>query len=111
MVVVEDCTDGACRRCQRVRTLLDETLNLALLKKVEEKRISRHMVRKFFSQAGAWTKYQIATVIAGQLPEIAPRLLPVRNLWMSEDSRMSIFDAAAFALTYYYLEAKRGNSS
>ncbi len=44
------------------------------------------------------------TAIAGRLPALAPRLPPFRKPWMCEDYRMSIFDAASFALTFFYFE-------
>jgi len=40
-----------------------------------------------------------------RFPELAPRLPRFRKPWMSEDYRMSIFDAVAFGLTsikYFY---------
>jgi hypothetical protein len=35
-------------------------------------------------------------------PELAPRLSRFRKPWMSEDYRMSIFDAVALALTFFF---------
>jgi hypothetical protein len=35
------------------------------------------------------------------LPELAPYRPPRRKLWMSEDDRMAIFDAAALAATFF----------
>jgi hypothetical protein len=43
-------------------------------------------------------KDQIARLIVTRFPELAPRLPPERKPWTSEDTRMAIFDAAAFAL-------------
>jgi hypothetical protein len=39
--------------------------------------------------------------IAKRFPELAPRLPRFRKPWMSEDYRMSIFDAVAMALTLF----------
>jgi hypothetical protein len=39
--------------------------------------------------------------IAKRFPELALRLPRFRKPWMSEDYRMSIFDAAGFALAFY----------
>jgi hypothetical protein len=41
------------------------------------------------------------------LPELTARLPRVRKPWMSEDERMSIFDAAAMALTYFETRRRR----
>ena len=47
------------------------------------------------------TKREIAEAIVREFPELEPRLPPVRKIWMSEDVRMSIFDAAALAITFF----------
>jgi len=52
-------------------------------------------------------KNRIAGVIAERLPELAPWQPPFRKPWMSEDERMSIFDAVAFALTFFYFTNKQ----
>jgi len=50
----------------------------------------------------ATTKQEIAIAIAERFPELAPRLPRFRKPWMSEDYRMSIFDAVALALTFFF---------
>jgi hypothetical protein len=57
------------------------------------------------------TKHQIAVVIAGKFPELAPRLPPVRKPWMTEDARMAIFDAVALALAHYGRSRLERNST
>ena len=68
------------------------------------------MIRQAFSETGAVTKHEIAQVLAKDFPELAPRLPPVRRIWMTEDCRMAIFDAASLALTFFHFEtlADRG---
>src|SRR5439155_13223774 len=51
-----------------------------------------------FAAQGATTKHEVAGVIAGRFPELAPHRPKFRKPWMSEDERQAIFDAAAFAL-------------
>ena len=53
-----------------------------------------------FRRWGAQTKQERARMIADMLPILAPHLPPPRRPWMSEDSRMSIFSAAALAFTF-----------
>ena len=48
-------------------------------------------------------KNEIARFIAARFPELARSLPPERKPWMSEDSRMAIFDAAAFAFASFGL--------
>jgi Holliday junction resolvasome RuvABC endonuclease subunit len=102
MVVVEDCASRHCRRCLRVRELIGDILALAAERRVRSRAVSRAAVRKAFSRTGASTKHQIATTIAETFPELALNLPPYRTPWMSEDARMAIFDAVAFALSIFY---------
>lgn len=61
------------------------------------RRVSRRDVQERFAESGT-TKHEIAGAVARLFPELAPRLPPQRKPWMSEDRRMSIFDAVSFAL-------------
>jgi hypothetical protein len=45
-------------------------------------------------------KAQMAQIVAAQFPELRSRLPPERKPWMTEDTRMATFDAAAFGLTF-----------
>lgn len=60
---------------------------------------ARETVRTLFAGSSAFTKQQRAELLAVRFPELAPKLPPPRAVWSSEDSRMSIFDALALALT------------
>jgi hypothetical protein len=100
-LVVEDPSSADCRRWPRVQLLIRELTGQAARMNISARRISRAKVRKTFAASGASTKYEIARAIASRFPELAPRLPPERQPWMSEDTRMAIFDAAAFALTFF----------
>jgi len=90
------------RRCRRVQNLLAQMGELACPEGLKHRFISNSRIRKVFLTFGAVTKHQIAHVIAKQVPELAPRLPRYRKPWMSEDYRMSIFDATALTLCYLY---------
>jgi Holliday junction resolvasome RuvABC endonuclease subunit len=107
VLVVEDFAGRGSRRCKRVQELITRIIKLGSEKKVHIRNFSPLSVRKAFSDSGTFTKHQIATAIAQRLPELAPRLPPFRKCWMSEDYRMSIFDAVSFALTFFYFGEKR----
>ncbi len=107
VIVVEDHTGKGSRRCRRVQKLIHGILELASTKGMRSRCISRREVKKAFSQHDASNKHQIATAIAQRLPELEPRVPPYRKPWMSEDERMSIFDAIALALTFFYFENKK----
>ena len=58
-------------------------------------------MKECFASVGAGTKYEIAKAIATQIPAFAHRLPRLRKIWMSEDPRQSLFDAAALGLTFF----------
>lgn len=101
VVILEDYRGDGSRRCPRVQKLINAIVRLASRRNVRTRSFSREAVRRAFADAGALTKEQIAGVIAARHPELLPRLPPPRKLWMPEDVRMSIFDAAALALTFF----------
>lgn len=101
ILVLEDWESNHSRRCRRIEKLLNRIAKLAAQKGVRVKPVSIEKVHKGFASFGARTKYEIAHVVAILLPELAARLPRYREPWMSEDSRMAIFDAAALFLTYF----------
>jgi Holliday junction resolvasome RuvABC endonuclease subunit len=74
---------------------------LASKQKIRVRSFSRAKVKQAFSESGASNKQEIAIAIARRFPELAPRLPRFRKPWMSEDYRMSIFDAVALAVAYF----------
>jgi Holliday junction resolvasome RuvABC endonuclease subunit len=102
VVVVEDWQGRGSRRCLRIGNLIRAIRTMAERRRISTRCFSRFRVRQAFASWHAWTKYQIAIAIARQLPELKSRLPRYRKPWMSEDERMAIFDAVAFALTYFY---------
>ncbi len=111
VIVLEDTSAQASRRCSRVTGLIDDIAELALKGNVRVKRISKATVKEAFAECPTQTKYEIATAIGKRFPELASRVPPFRKLWMSEDYRMSIFDAVAFAVTGFHLQAKKVKDS
>lgn len=98
-LVVEDCAAQDSRRCDRVRRLIDAILNLAVERKIRTRRFSRRQVQRTFSKNRAASKHEIATVIAGRFPELAPHVPRYRKAWMSEDERQNVFDAVGLVIT------------
>ncbi len=101
VVVIEDHASRACRRRERARNLLRAIPLLVSSHSIVIRRVSVRSVRVTFSAIGVSTKYPIAAALASRYPELAPLLPRKRKPWMSEDDRMGIFDAAAFALAYF----------
>jgi hypothetical protein len=99
-VVVTEHPIKSPHRGERVRLLLADILTLATRKRKRRGGISRRQVRTRFSKLGRITKRRIAITISKQFPELEPRLPRLRKPWMSQDSRMAIFDSLALALTW-----------
>lgn len=106
VLILEDFTGDGSRKSPRVRRVIRSMARVANKRKIALASFSRSMIRQAFSEADAFTKHEIAKAIAGNLPELAPHLPPKRKLWMSEDYRMSIFDAASLALTFFHFEGQ-----
>ena len=100
-IVIEDFTENGARRSSRIRRLYRSLVHLAQTECVDLFRYSKTQVRHCFGSVGATTKYEIATAIARQIPAFEHRLPRVRKIWMSEDERQNLFDAAALGLTHY----------
>ena len=88
---------------------MSDVRKLAAGKNITVCAFSRGDIETSFSQFGACTKYQRAKLAVAQFPELAPRLPPLRKPWMSEDPRMSIFEAAALLMVYWYGRGEKAN--
>ena len=98
VVVLEDYDGHGSRRAKRIRVLINLVAAHATEERIPIASYSRSEVRACF---GLTTKRGIAEALVREFPELEPRLPPVRRIWMSEDVRMSIFDAAALAMTFF----------
>jgi hypothetical protein len=104
VIVIGDYQYKNCRRCVRIKVLLEDIATLALSKKVRLRTISRLAVRRAFSQYSTFDKHQIAIEIGGRFPELAAQVPPPRKPWKTQDARISIFDAVAFAFAFSILK-------
>jgi hypothetical protein len=107
VVVLEACDGRGSHRRRRVRSLIRSIRGLAARKGFRSRAFSRAEIRRAFAALAKATKHPIAVEIAQRFPELTARLPRVRKPWMSEDERMSIFDAAAMALTYFETRRRR----
>jgi len=99
VLVLEDIHHRSSRRWHRVRQLIGWFAREAHKHDVLVKRVTRREVQKHFSgYSGQPTKHRIALALADTFPELRERLPRVRKMWMTEDERMSIFDALAMAV-------------
>jgi hypothetical protein len=94
-IVVEDSTQS--KRGTRARRRIALLLRYAKSQDITTTSVSWVTVREAVGK-GLRTKYEIASRIASQFPELAVYLPQRRRAWESEDPRINIFDALAFAL-------------
>jgi Holliday junction resolvasome RuvABC endonuclease subunit len=99
VMVLEDTTAKGSRRSPRIKALTKRLVDLAERRTIEVALFSQEQVRRFFFGDADGTKHALAEIIAERFPEeLGFRLPPKRRDWMSEDSRMGIFEAVALAL-------------
>lgn len=102
IVILQDTSPEGTRRCWRIRHLNDAIAELVNSIGIETISFSRREVMGAFAGRAGTNKQSLAQTIAKHIPAFERYLPPPRKPWMSEDSRMSLFDAAALALTFFH---------
>jgi hypothetical protein len=100
-LVTEDADAPGSRRGPTARLVIRSIHDLARSHSLDVHRVPRRRVYEVFRDVGASNKHTIACAIASRFPELEPHRPRFRKPWMSEDQRMAIFDAAAFALSAF----------
>ena len=99
VMVLEDTATKGSSRTARIQALTKRLVAVAESRTIKVALFSRKQIRRFFFGDDQGTKHALAEIIAERFPEeLGFRLPPKRRPWMSEDSRMDIFDAVALAL-------------
>lgn len=101
VLVFEDPTADGSRRSPRIRNLCLAIGRLADAQSVEVLAYPRSRVKEFFKQFGARTRHEVAVVIAKQVTALERFLPSRRKPWQTESPRISIFNAAALAMTFF----------
>jgi len=99
-LILEDLRPKAAKRPDRTKKLSLHLQHLAHCEGIDVAIYDRAAIRRAFAPLGARTKVEIADAIALAVPAFGHRLPPVRRLWMNEDPRQMLFDAAALGLTH-----------
>ena len=106
-LALEDASAKGSRRSPRIRKLGRQIIKLAATRKLRIRVFPRDQVMNAFIASGPKTKPALAQIIAGMFPgQLGRELPPKRKPWMSEDSRVSIFEAVALALVLMLKETK-----
>lgn len=107
-LIMEDWAARGSRRRPRIRKLLQAISDVAQKKRIRGKRVTLQAVRKTFSPSAAFTKYQVATVVATRFPELSHHLpKPRKYSGEGEDPRIRLFGAVALALVYFDRQSGR----
>jgi Holliday junction resolvasome RuvABC endonuclease subunit len=89
------------RRSQRIGRLYAAIAERATARGISVQRYSRSEISSSPHLKGARTREEVASAVADCLNVLRPRLPKPRPIWVGERSGMSLFCAAACALTYY----------
>ncbi len=103
VLVLENSAGKRSRRCARVQELLRAVREATRQKGVKVMDLTPDSVRRAFLPK----KDIVAAAIAGRFPELAPRLPRPRKCGDSEHSAMPVFDATAFAVTFFYFRNRK----
>jgi hypothetical protein len=101
LLILENTEASESRRADRIRDLHRQLADLAITHKAAVRQFTRAEIRAAFASRAASTRYEIAQAVSRELPDLAPWLPPPRKIWESENRKLSIFDAASLALTFY----------
>src|SRR5947208_14729994 len=96
-LVLKNAEGAGSRRADRIRNLHRQLAELAKTRRIAVRQLARSEIKAAFAKREASTKYEIAQAVSRELPDLAPWLPPPRKIWMSEDPKLSIFDAGSLA--------------
>ena len=92
------------RRSERIGRLYLAIVQCAETRDVRVQRYSRAQISSSRYLKGARTREEVAVAVVDCLNVLRPRLPKPRQIWVGERSGMSLFCAAACALTYFGAE-------
>src|ERR1035437_3813753 len=96
VMVLEDTGIKGSRRSARIQALTKRLIAVTERRTIKVALFSQKKIRRVFLGDDSRTKHALAEIIAERFPEeLGFRLPPKRRAWMSEDSRIDVFDAVA----------------
>lgn len=102
-LVLEEATSVA-NRSVRIKRLYAGIASMAVSRGVDIVIYTLGQIKACFASVGAVTRQEIAEAVGRYFDAFCHRLPKPRKPWQAEDRRMSLFCAAALALTHYQLE-------
>jgi hypothetical protein len=106
-LTIQDTTPQGTKRSRPIVLFNVAVAQLAANRDMPVFAYSRATVQTAFAYLGLPNKQSMAEVIAKHIPAFERYVPPPRKAWMSEDSRMGIFDAAALGLVFYQKAGSR----
>jgi Holliday junction resolvasome RuvABC endonuclease subunit len=101
VLVIQNTSLNGTTRAGRITKLNAAVAEIAEGRGILVHAYSRADVQRAFAYLGVPNKQSLAEMIANHIPAFERYVPPPRKPWMSEDTRMGIFDAAALALTFF----------
>jgi Holliday junction resolvasome RuvABC endonuclease subunit len=108
ILVIRDLGNNASKRTPSVARLTARIVMLAETNGIYVAQYDREAIKMCFRHLGAPTRYEIAQFIALHVEALRHRLPRKAAIWAGESQAMSIFDAAALALTYFTMHGEAG---
>jgi hypothetical protein len=100
VLVIQDTSPQGTRRAPRIAELNARIAEVAQNRSIPVFSYSRDDLHSAFGDSSQ-NKQALAELIAKHVPVFERYVPPPRKPWMSEDSRMGLFDAVALGLVFY----------
>lgn len=108
VLVLQNTRTKDSRRSKRIQELTGQMIEWARGRKLKVAKYSGRTVTSLLSEGGKGTKHSIAERMAGLFPEeLGPCLPKRRRIWMAENRKMAIFEAAALAVVFRMKKAQK----
>ncbi|APO49697.1 hypothetical protein LUI11_32235 [Bradyrhizobium diazoefficiens] len=101
VLVIQDTSEHGTSRARWITTLNASIAVLAKEREISVFAYSRDQVRGAFERYTCPNKHGLAELVAKRIPALERYIPPPRKPWMSEDRRISLFDAAALGLVFF----------
>lgn len=101
VLVVEESKRPGTAPCPRIERLYKALVALAVDRGIAVARYSRKEVQACFAPVGAVTRQEIAEAVARHIAVFESLAPPARRPWEAQHRHLSLFSAAALAMTHY----------
>ena len=100
-IAFEDVSAIGSKRVARVRHLHRDIERLCDRASIDPYAYPWELVFSAIGRGQAKTRHDLSLLVANMIPTLARRLPPKRKIWLPQDPRQALFDAASLGLTFY----------